>query len=331
MGDGDMSRQDDRTALALVGDPATSPAVTDADLIEDFLGSKTRNTLRAYDGDLRDFALFLRLPSPQAAIGRLLSFGQGGANRLALQYKNDLERRELASNTVRRRIAALRSVVKLARKFGKVEWHLDCESPRAEKCKDTRGPGDEGWKAMRELAAADAGDGAPRTIRDRAMLRVCHDLGLRVAELIGLDLEHIEVDGLPRFAWVLGKGRKERERLSLPANTAAPLAEWVTVRGDSPGPLFVRLDRAAAGPTRLTERSAARTVRKLALRAGVDRVMSPHKLRHHAISDVLKRNGGNIIKAQKFSRHADPKMLLVYLDDLEDHAGEMASLIADPD
>lgn len=307
------------------------PELTDDDLIDDFLGSKTRNTLRAYDGDLRDFAAFLGLPSPHAAIGRLLSFGQGGANRVALQYKIDLDRRGLKSNTIRRRIAALRSVVKLARKFGRVEWHLDCESPQAEKCKDTRGPGDEGWKAMRELAAADAEDGSRRTIRDRAMLRVCHDLGLRVAELVGLDLKNIEVEGIPRFAWVLGKGRKERERLKLPTNTATPLAEWLTVRGDFPGPLFVRLDRAAAGPSRLTERSAARTVRKLAVRAGIERVMSPHKLRHHAISDVLKRNGGNIIKAQKFSRHADPKMLLVYLDDIEDHAGEMASLIADPD
>jgi integrase/recombinase XerC len=333
VGDGDMSQRDEKTALKIivpevVGTPAMA---TDDELIDDFLGSKTKNTLRAYDGDLRDFAAFLGADSPQRAIAVLLSSGPGAANRVALRYKTDMTARGLKSSTVRRRIAALRSVVKLARKFGRIEWQLDCDLPPAEKCKDTRGPGDDGWQAMREQAAADAKGGSVLAIRDRAMLRICHDLGLRIAELISLDLEHIEVRGIARAAWVLGKGRKDRERLTIPENAGTPLSDWLAVRGTERGPLFVRLDRAAKGHARLTERSAARYIKKLGLRVGIDRIMSPHKLRHHAITTAGKRSGGNMVKMQKFSRHADPKMLVPYIDALTDEAGEIAEMISDKD
>jgi integrase/recombinase XerC len=106
---------------------------------------------------------------------------------------------------------------------------------------------------------------------------------------------------------------------------------WVEKRGLEPGPLFWRLDPACPGGGRLTERSTHRNVTRLAKRAGLERPVSPHKLRHHAISAVLARNGGNLAKGQEFSRHSDPKMLMVYLDHLTDGAGEMASLIAEDD
>ncbi len=98
-----------------------------------------------------------------------------------------------------------------------------------------------------------------------------------------------------------------------------------------PGPLFVRLDAAAKEPTRLTTRSAARTVRRLAKRAGIERPISIHSLRHHAITEVLLRNKGDVFKAQRFSRHKDLNTLRHYIDAIEDHAGEMAELISDED
>lgn len=55
--------------------------------------------------------------------------------------------------------------------------------------------------------------------------------------------------------------------------------------------------------------------------------MSCHRIRHSAITAVLERNGGNIRKAQSFSRHADPKTLMIYDDNLNQPQAEMSDLL----
>ncbi len=119
--------------------------------------------------------------------------------------------------------------------------------------------------------------------------------------------------------------------MTLATPTGEALSDWLWIRGLSAGPLFPRLDRAAAGPDRLTTRSAWRIVTQLGRRAGLDRPVSPHRLRHHAISAVLERNGGDVVAGQEFSGHANVQTLCVYLDHLKDRAGEMSRLIADED
>jgi integrase/recombinase XerC len=311
------------------------PAVavpSDDDLVEDFLRSQTVQTARAYDGDLRDFARFLGVVSPHAAVSLFLSGGPGTANRVVLSYKTALTERGLASSTIARRLAALRSVVRLARTLGRIVWTVEIRSPMVQSYRDTRGPGDDGWTAMRKLLKDDTQAKTAKSYRDRAMLRVDHDLGLRVAELVGLDLEHVEFDAeRPSAIWPLRKGRMEREHRTLAPPTGDALADWLWVRGLERGPLFVRLDRAADGPARITTKSTWRIVRDLGRRAGLDRDTSPHRLRHHAISAVLERNGGDVVAAQEFSGHRNLQTLCVYLDHLKDRAGEMTKLIADED
>jgi integrase/recombinase XerC len=312
---------------------------SDADLVDEFLRRLTANTRRGYDGDLRDFARFVGETSPEAAVGVLVASGPGLANRIALGYKIALADRGLAPSTIARRLAALRSILSLARERGQIVWALTVRSPKAIAYRDTRGPGDDGWTAMRLLAKNDT-DGVTRTptgrwratYRDRAMLRLSHDLGLRVSELVGFDLGDLEFEGdLPTAAWALRKGKTERLRLSIPEPTGRSLAEWLVVRGADPGPLFLRLNTARTKPTRITDRSVRRIVGKIGRRAGLARPVTPHGLRHHAISAVLERNGGDVVKAQEFSGHANLQTLCVYLDHLKDHSGEMARLIADDD
>lgn len=226
----------------------------------------------------------------------------------------------------------MRSIVALARATGRIAWEIDVKSPTVVAYRDTRGPGDAGWDAMRALAKRDTAAASPRAYRDRAMLRVDHDLGLRVSELVGLDVEHVERDDRrPAAVWVLRKGRTERERKTLPAATGAALEDWMTARGDLPGPLFLRLDSAIGASPRLTAHSVYAIVGRLGRRAGIARRVSPHQLRHHAISCVLERNGGDVVKGQEFSGHKNLATLSIYLDHLKDRAGEMANLIADDD
>src|SRR5207249_3963181 len=101
-------------------------------LLAAFLAGRSPQTMRAYRQDLADFAAFAGVPTPAAAAEQLLARGGGAANEWALRYKADLLGRGLAAATVNRRLAALRSLVKLARTLGLVGWSLEVEGLRAE-------------------------------------------------------------------------------------------------------------------------------------------------------------------------------------------------------
>src|SRR5689334_22839616 len=79
-------------------------------LLRAFFAGRSPATLRAYEGDLRDFAAFCSAPTADAAAAMLLAHGAGPANELALLYKAHLQSRGLAPATANRRLAALRSL-----------------------------------------------------------------------------------------------------------------------------------------------------------------------------------------------------------------------------
>src|SRR5262249_55941862 len=150
------------------------------------------------------------------------------------------------------------------------------------------------------------------------------DLALRRGEVCSLDLAHLDIERATLE--VLGKGKRARLRLSLPAPTRAALAAWVAARGTAPGPLFTNLDRARKGDRRLTGSAVYAIVRGLGPRAGL--VARPHGLRHASITLALDRTGGDVRKVQKISRHADVRTLLRYDDARQDQAGDVARLVA---
>jgi integrase len=178
------------------------------------------------------------------------------------------EARKLAPATIARRVAALRSVVKLARTLGRITWAIDIPSPRAEAYRDTRGPGLAGWKAM--LAAVKKQTATPKGKRDLALLRLIHDLGLRRGEVVALDRADLDLEA--GTVAVIGKGKTEKVNLTLNPQTVMALTDWVAARGDWAGPLFVRLDRAARpghpGPHRRRQRRARRAQRGPPSRGG---------------------------------------------------------------
>ncbi len=319
-------------------DPARPPlapegltlAAGDA-LLSAFLAGRSPLTLRAYQRDLEDFRRYTDLATVAQAAALLLTQGHGAANGLALAYRADLVARGLAPASINRRLAAVRSLVKVARTLGLVPWALEVANVTSQGYRDTRGPGDEGYRRL--LAALDRRRG-PAAHRDRAAVRLLFDLALRRGEVVSLDLAHLDlaadVPGRPGVVHVLGKGQTERVPLTLPEPTRAALAGWLAVRGPTPGPLFVNFDRARKGlGRRLTGRSLHRIVRALGQEAGLKEVR-PHGLRHAAITAALDRTGGDIRAVQRFSRHRDVRVLTVYDDNREDLGGHVARLVASP-
>lgn len=289
-------------------------------LIDAFLSGRNERTIRAYRQDLEDFRVFMKAETLDGAAKALLSRGHGEANGLTLEYRTALLGRGLSPATVNRRLAAIRSLVALARTLGIVPWMLEVSGVKSERYRDTRGPGLDGFRALLRLL-----DGRQdrKAIRDRAILRLLFDLALRRGEVVGLDLEDLDLD-VGTLA-VLGKGRSEKIRLTLPEPTRESLRAWVGARGSEPGPLFLNLDHAKKG-SRLTGRSLHRIVVSLGRKAGVR--VRPHGLRHAAVTEALDATGGDVRKVARFSRHRQISTVLVYDDARQDLGGEVARIVA---
>jgi integrase/recombinase XerC len=235
------------SAIKPVGNPKTPATRADAErrataaIVREFWAARGERTRHAYEADLKTLQRYLGTPSAGEALAAVLRAGPGGAFRIANGYKASLVEAGLAAATINRRLSSLRALVKFARASGLVNWALEVENVNAERRRDTRGPGSAGVQAL--LAEVARGNGK-KAVRDRALLRVLYDLGLRRAEASQLDAGDVYLDG--DTISVRGKGRREKVRLSLPEPTAEALRAWLAVRGDANGPLFTSFDRSGS-------------------------------------------------------------------------------------
>ena len=197
---------------------------------------------------------------------------------------------------------------------------MEVGNVKAQPYRDTKGPGREGFVLM--LDALDERKGN-KAIRDRAIIRLLFDLALRRAEVCSLDAEDVDLEA--GAVAVLGKGRTEKNRLTLPPETQDALRDWLAVRGDEPGPLFTNFDRAEKG-RRLTGKGLYSMIRTLGESLGIK--VWPHGLRHAAITEALDLTNGNLRAVQRFSRHQDVRILTVYDDNRTDLGGEVARMVA---
>lgn len=150
-------------------------------------------------------------------------------------------------------------------------------------------------------------------LRDRAILELLFSSGLRVSELVGLDIDHINMKR--REFMVRGKGQKDR-----PVFISSTAAEWVQayldMRSDNSRPLFIRYSgRKTADNTgnfhRLTARSVQRLVSKYALLAGITKHVSPHTLRHSFATDLVM-NGADLRSVQAMLGHSNIATTQIY-------------------
>ena len=155
-------------------------------------------------------------------------------------------------------------------------------------------------------------------------MRLFWENALRRGEIEKLDLA--DFDG-SRIA-ILGKGRgTQKEWIELSAKAIDALNEWIDVRGSQPGALFVSLDNRTAGH-RLTGKSLERLVAGYAVDAGIERKVTPHRLRHTSITAALEELNGDTRAAQTFSRHAKIETLMIYDDHRKNCQGKATSALS---
>ena len=290
-----------------------------------FLAGRSPNTLQAYAQDLAAFAAFLAAAGPGAALSRLIVVGPGEGNALLLGYRARMIEARLAPATVNRRLAAVRSALKLARTLGLSTWTPEIPGLKTRPYRDTAGPGLVGVRAL--LDAATRQRSSVKAARDVAIVRLMFDLGLRRGEVAGLDANDINRTGSRLL--IKGKGCASKEPRTLPAITLAALETWQAVRGQAAPELepalFVNLARHSLGQ-RITGRGLHHLIRQLGAAAGLK--TRPHGLRHASITAALDATNGDVRAVQQHARHASPQTTIIYDDNRRDLAGSIAAELA---
>ncbi|MGY1729115.1 tyrosine-type recombinase/integrase [Geodermatophilus sp. SYSU D01062] len=209
--------------------------------------------------------------------------------------------------TTARRAAAARSFTAWLRRSGHTpeDVGLRLVSPKAHRTlPDVLAP-----DQARAVVESTAGAEDPVGLRDAVVLELLYASGIRVSELVGLDVD--DVDRGRRLLRVLGKGRKER---SVPYGAPAERAldAWLT-RGR---PALATPD---SGPAlllglrgrRLDPREARRTVHSAVARAPGAPDVGPHGLRHSAATHVLE-GGADLRSVQELLGHASLATTQIY-------------------
>lgn len=312
--------------------PEIFPALEqDFDILSQLLeNQKSPNTWRAYKKDIRDFFQFaaeVNEPSP-ILVDAFLKLDQAQALSLVLRYRNHLrDLRRLKEATINRRLAALKSLVRLANQLGQCTYTLDgIKGEKVVHYRDTTGIKQNLYRQMLLVPDRSTVKGK----RDYAILRLLWDNALRRGEIVQINLDDLRVDA--RKLAILGKGKgTQKQDITLAKATVEALTAWIVVRPrqtTQEQPLFVALDRAHVGH-RLTGTAIYQLVRQVSEAAGVGKVMSPHRIRHSGITAALDATNGDVRKVQKFSRHSDLNTLMIYDDNRRDMQGEVTDLLAE--
>jgi len=256
----------------------------------------SRHTLESYGRDLRQFGEWL------AGAGRGL--GDCDRERL-LTFLADRHRQGVGARSVARQLSALKSFFRWMKREGRIgeDPTLNVARPRT------------GRALPKTLSEADVEAllGAPDLddslgLRDRAMLEVLYASGLRVSELVGLTLSQVNPrQGLVR---VIGKGDKER---------LVPLGEealhWLERYLRDARPALLGEHREVLFPSRrggfMTRQTFWHRIKQLAVRAGVQKPLSPHTLRH-AFATHLLNHGADLRVVQMLLGHSDLSTTQIY-------------------
>lgn len=256
------------------------------------------NTLISYRRDLIQFKKFLQREkgSNIKDVGR----------NVILAYLLFLQKEGRAPATISRHLAALKSFFSFLLNERLIERDptVNLESPKLEK----RLP-----KVLTveevDLLLAQPQPVDPAGMRDKAMLELLYATGIRVSELISLDVEHVNLE--LSYIRCFGKGAKER---IIPMGSVA--RRWVRTyleRG-RPRLLKSRGERALFlnhHGRRMTRQGFWKIIKKYAAAAGIKKDITPHTLRHSFATHLLE-NGADLRSVQEMLGHADITTTQIY-------------------
>jgi len=249
------------------------------------------NTLIAYEGDVSQFFDYL---AGRSAVRRS-ELASGHIDQAAIRgFLGELFREGSSRATAARKLAAVRAFVRYLRREGVMD--ADPGSLIRTPKREERIPAHLAMDEMaRLLETPDCSN--PLGRRDRAILELFYASGLRLSELVGLDLEDVNLGA--RLVRVMGKGSRER---LVPFNRSAAEAIRESLRDREPKAADPALFLNYRG-SRLSSRSVHRMVRRYVSMCSARFGISPHAIRHSFATHMLER-GADLRAIQELLGHA---------------------------
>lgn len=286
------------------------------------------NTIRCYQADLAQFHGFLAVKESGASNENSTGYSENhpsGSTAVQTEtetktvnlldvtpntfreYLGYLTDQNLSKTSIARKMASLRSFYKFLQKRGIMEINpvKSVRSPKQEH-KLPKFLDYEQIKKLIETPKMDDWLG----VRDRAILETLYSTGIRVSELVALNLG--DIDFLGEVVHITGKGKKER--LSPIGSSALQSiqryiemrSKWVQANGVNTNALFLNKHG-----SRISSRSVRRKMDKYLTMAGLDPSISPHTLRHSFATHLLN-NGADLRSVQELLGHKSISTTQVY-------------------
>jgi len=257
------------------------------------------NTLESYGRDLRQYSQFLEQDDSESSLDTV-------SRATIINYLLYLQAQGKATATIARRLAALKAFYQflVREKRIKTDPTANLESPKLEK------------RLPRVLTVAEVerllvqpDTSQPAGIRDRAMLELLYATGIRVSELVSLNVPDVNLE--MGYIKCSGKGAKER---IVPMGTLA-VQTCRDYLQNARGKLVKDRDEPALFVNhhghRLTRQGFWKIVKKYAEDAKIDKEITPHTLRHSFATHLLE-NGADLRSVQEMLGHADISTTQIY-------------------
>ena len=251
------------------------------------------HTLSNYRRDLEKFAAYCS--------DNAIDNAAGAHSADVRRWVARLHRRGMAGSSLQRALSALRSFYKYRSRCG--DKHNPAQGVQAPKAA-RKLPKTLDADTVQQLLSIDGDQWLD--IRDRAILELFYSSGLRLSELVDLNLNDIDLGDA--LVTVTGKGRKTR---TVPIGRYAQraLADWLKVRGDAKPALdAVFLSKRGR---RLGQRAIQQRLKKHSLQQGIGQHTHPHMLRHSFASHMLE-SSSDLRAVQELLGHANISTTQVY-------------------
>lgn len=269
------------------------------------------NTLSAYAQDLKRFARFLRR-HPVQADAAAIDLTQLRRYDI-LRFLSDLRTERLSPSTTARILSTLRNFFVFLRSEGMMTHDplAQIDSPQ----KPSRLPKVLHFTEVEALLNLKKGS-TPIGLRDDAMIELLYASGLRVSELIQLPIDAVNLEA----GYLLARGKGAKERI-VPIGECAldkiknylASARSLLLKEQVSGVLFVsRLGRS------MSRQAFWKSLRLYARKAGIQKTISPHMLRHSFASHLLE-NGADLRSLQMMLGHADISTTQIYTHLAREH------------
>jgi len=289
------------------------------DPLEEFLSflsaekGASNNTVAAYRNDLRQLAIYMKPKQDGKSWDKV--------DRMLIQdFILDLKQRKYAETTVARKVAAIRSFFSFLESEGMI-----CNNPTEGLASPRVGkmlPKAISPNEVDELLEQPCKRSTPEARRDRAMLELLYATGMRVTELVSLDLTSVKLEPENAYVKCSGKGAKDRvipihEQAAEAVQEYLDEARCLLVRNKDEKALFVN-----RRGERLTRQGFWLILKGYARAANLQEDVTPHTLRHSFATHML-RGGMPLRHVQEMLGHANISTTQVYTHLTTEHVREV--------